>query len=123
MNLNLFDVVIMNVEGIIQYRDTKHCICISILNNKYFVINTDHRQMYDDFKIEAKNYPFLNAKDRFIACFKIHTIDPDRKIKTVGKLNIEDITKIITKIKNSKTIHKTDKDLILPEIENWLSRL
>ena len=91
MTIDLFDVVVMNVEGIISYRNTKHCICISISNNKYFVINTDHRQMYDDFKINFKDYDFLNNQDRFIACSEMHTITPDRTIENGGKLNIEDI--------------------------------
>ena len=123
MNLDLFDVVIMNVEEIMPYRDTKHCICVSISKEKYLMINTDHRRMYDDFKIESQNYPFLNNRDRFIACSEIYDISSERIIRNVGKLKIKDINKIIEKIKNSKSLYKADKDLILPEIESWLLRI
>ena len=119
--MNLFDVAIVNVKGVIDYRDTKYCVCVSILKDKYLLINTEHRSMYDDFKIEAKDYPFLQNEDRFVSCSKIHTFDFRRIIKSVGNLEIKDIKKIIEKIRNSRSIHKIDKDLILPELENWLS--
>jgi hypothetical protein len=86
-------------------------------------INSNSLPKYDDFMIEAKNYPFLQNKNRFISCFKIYTITPDRIIKTVGKLEIEDIKKIVNKIKGSKILNKKEKESVLTEIESWLSKL
>jgi len=117
----LFDVVVMDVKGVISHRDTKYCVCVSNLQNKYLFINTDHRTMYDDFEIKAEDYIFLNNKNRFIACSTIFSINPDRMIRNVGKLNIEDVKKIIDKIIKSRTISKIDKDSVLPELESWLS--
>ncbi|MCL1827753.1 MAG: hypothetical protein FWG20_06915 [Candidatus Cloacimonetes bacterium] len=62
--------------------------------------------------IEAKNYPFLQDKNRFIACFKIYNIAPNRIIKTVDKLNSEDINKIVNKIRASKIFKKKEKEFI-----------
>ena len=59
----LFDVVVMDVKGVVSYRDTKYCVCVSNLQNKYLFINTDHRTMYDDFEIKAEDYIFLNNKN------------------------------------------------------------
>ena len=119
---DLFEVVIVDVSEIMLKRETKHCVCVSLIENNYLFINSNSLSKYDDFIIEAKNYHFLQNKDRFVACFKIYTIAPDKIIQTVGKLNIEDINKIVNKIKNSKTLRKIDKDSVLPEMENWLSQ-
>ena len=113
----------MDVSEIIPNRITKHCVCVSLLENNYLFINTNHSPIYDDFKIEAKDYLFLNNEDRFISCFKIYNITPDRIIKNVGKLEIKDINKIVNKIKNSKILKKKEKEAVLPEIEVWLSKL
>ncbi|MCL2155163.1 MAG: type II toxin-antitoxin system PemK/MazF family toxin [Leptospirales bacterium] len=120
---DLFEVVIMDVSDIIFHRETKHCVCVSLMENNYLFINSKSLPKYDDFMIEAKNYPFLQNKNRFIACFKIYTISNDRIVKTVGKLNIEDINKIVNKIKKSKILKKKEKASVLTEIESWLSKL
>ena len=114
----LFNVVVMNVAGIITHRETKYCVCISTSRNKYLLINTEHRAMYDDFEIKAENYSWLNNKNRFIACSVIYSIEPEMMVQTVGKLIIEDIKKIIEKIKKSRTISKIDKNSVLPELEH-----
>ena len=120
---DLFEVIIADVSDIILDRETKHCVCVSLIENNYLFINSNSLPKYDDFMIEAKNYSFLQNKNRFVACFKIYNISPDRIIRTVGKLNIEDINKIINKIKGSKILKKKEKESILTEIESWLSRL
>ena len=117
---NLFDVVIMNVEGIISYRGTKYCVCVSVSENKYLFINSSSRRMYDDFQIEASDYPFLNDLNRFVACSRIYFIEPSRAIRTVGRLNFADAGKVVAKIKKSWTVLKKDKDSILPGLEDCL---
>ena len=120
---DLFEVVIADVSEMLSDRETKHCVCVSITENNYLFINSRSSPIYDDFMIEAKDYAFLQNKDRFISCFKIYNIADEKIIKKVGDLNMEDINKIIDKIKKSKTLKKEIKMPVLLEIKNWLSRL
>ena len=58
---DISDVLIINVSGEIAYRNTKHCVCISVSREKYFIINTNHREMHDDFNIKSADYDFLKG--------------------------------------------------------------
>jgi hypothetical protein len=112
-------VFVMNVTGQVEHRETKHCICISVSQNKYFMINTDHRDMYDDFEIKSSDYEFLEGKNRFVCCSRIHEFEPDRIIRHVGTLRYADMLKIIDKIQNSKILDKTERDSVMPELDEW----
>ena len=115
------DVYVINVkDSDIQNRETKHCICISVSKDRYVVINTEHRQMYDDFIIKASDYPFLKGKDRFVCCATVHRFLPDRIVsESVGKLKYPDMLKIIEKIQNSKVLDKSEKNDIVPDLIEW----
>jgi hypothetical protein len=115
------DVFVINVkDSDIHNRETKHCICISVSKDKYLVINTEHRQMYDDFSISASDYPFLKGKDRYVCCSAVYKFLPDRIIsESVGKLKYLDMLKIIDKIQNSKSLDRSEKNDILPELIEW----
>lgn len=115
------DVFIIDVSGKINYRNTKHCVCISLSENKYLLVNTNHREMYDDFQIRSSEYDFLGGMDRFISCHRIHEFSFDRIIKKVGNLNYDDIAKIVDKIQKSRTLDKIDKDSVIPDLDKWLS--
>ena len=103
------------------HRNTKHCVCIAVSREKYFIINTSHREMYDDFKIKSSDYAFLEGIDRFVCCSRIYEFSSDRIIKKAGCLNFDDITKIVDKIQKSRVLDKIDKDSIIPELDKWLS--
>jgi len=118
---NISDVFIVNVSGIIEHRDTKHCVCVSVSDGKYLFINTRHRDIYNDFKIKADDYEFLNSIDRFVSCSKIRPINVDRIKKKVGNLNRNDMMKIVDKIQASETLDKIEKVSIVTEINKWLS--
>ncbi len=116
------NVFIVDVSGIINYRDTKHCICISVAQDKYLVINTEHRAIYDDFKILATDYPFLQDKDRYVCCSQIYKFDANKLLngcQPVGQLKYPDMAKIIDKIQNSQVLDETEQSAVLPELIDW----
>lgn len=119
---NISDVLIVNTVGTVDHRITKYCVCVSALNDKCFYINTKHRDIYDDFEISSSDYKFLNSENRAVSCLKLHQLDSNRIIEKVGNLNRDDMLKIRDKIQNSRTIHKSDKDLVIPELNQWLLR-
>ena len=111
----------VDVFGQVTYRDTKHCVCISTTGGVYLVINTRHREMYDDFEIQSDNYGFLGGVNRFVCCSKLHEFDHSKILKKVGRLIYNDMQKIVDKIQASKTIDSIDKDAVIPGLAAWLA--
>jgi len=118
--LGISDVLIIDVSGEIEHRNTKHCVCVSVSKNKYFMINTKHREMYDDFEIESSEYGFLNGVNRFVSCSLMREFDVGKIIRKVGNLSKNDMRKIIDKMKKSDYLYKIERDLVIPEIEEWM---
>ena len=112
-------VFVIDTSKSLDHRDTKHCVCISLGGDKFFLINTNHREMYDDFKIYADDYPFLNGDNRFISCSLIMHFDSNLINRCVGMLKYADILKIKSKIENSKTLTLKDINEVLPDLEEW----
>ena len=112
---------LVNVSGLFPHRNTKQAVCVSVTGNRYLVINTEHRQMYDDFCIKSSEYPFLGGTDRYIACSRVHCFEAERLIKKVGSLNPADTKILIEKMKKSRVLDKIEKNAILPGLEEWLS--
>lgn len=75
--------------------------------------------MYDDFQISASSYPFLNGVDRFMCCSQIYQFTPDKIIHKVGKLNYQDMIKLISKVQNSEVLDNAEKSAVLPELTDW----
>jgi hypothetical protein len=117
---NISDVFVANFSSEFEHRSTKHCVCVSVSTDKYVIINTDHREMYDDFEIKSSDDAFLEHKNRFVSCLKLYQSDSIKIHKHVGNLYREDMLKIVDKIQNSKVLDKTEKDSVLPEIKKWL---
>jgi hypothetical protein len=117
---NISEVFVIDVSGVIEYRDKKHCVCVSVTSDKYLLINTSHRNIYDDFEIKSADYAFLKPKNRFVCCSELHEFKSDKIIKSVGNLNRGDMLKIIDKIQNSEYIKKKDKDSVVAELNTWL---
>jgi len=117
------DVNIMDVEGKVDYRDTKYCVCIYSKEDKdkYLFINTESREMYDDFQIKCSRYAFLGQKDRYVNCFSVQELEKERVIEKKGNLDYEDMKRILAKIKNSDSITEAEKEILIPELENWLN--
>ena len=109
-------VYLVNVAGLLKHRDTKYCVCVSVGAGKYLFINTEHREHYDDFQINAKNYDFLAGVDRFLSCIGPTKIPPSRLIQKVGHLNDMDAKTMYVKIEESDLISDDDKEIILPEL-------
>ncbi len=117
--LEIADVFIMDVGDQIEHRDRKHCVCIAASQDKYFVINTQHRIIYDDFVISSRDYDFLKGEDRYVCCSTVYKFSPDKIIRKVGKLNYNDMKTLIDKVQNSKVLRETEKSSIIPELVEW----
>lgn len=117
---NISDVFKVNIQGLLDYRNTKYCVCVSALLGKYLYINTKHREIYDDFEINSSDYGFLGSVNRVVSCLKLHQINSNKLIERVGNLTRGDMLKIKDKIQESKTINKLEKDSVLPELLKWL---
>ena len=113
--------LVIDVSEKIAYRATKHCVCISLSEDKYLMINTNHRKMYDDFEIKSSDYGFLKGTNRFVCCSGMYEFPAGKVIDKVGKLNRDDMAKILDKIQNSKILTKRDKDSVIPGLDKWLS--
>jgi hypothetical protein len=118
---NISDVNVMDVKGKVEHRDTKYCVCISTGDNKdrYFLIDSKSRKMYDDFEIKKSVYDFLEH-DSHISCSKVYELEEERYIEKIGNVNYEDMQTILNKVRNSDRITRAEKDVIVPELENWL---
>jgi hypothetical protein len=63
---NISDVFVANFSNEFEHRPIKRCVCVSALSERYLIINTNHREMYDDFEIMSADYDFLESKNRFV---------------------------------------------------------
>jgi len=112
----------VNTVGLIEFRQKKICVCISIAFNKYFLINSDHREIYDDFEIASPIYTFTNYKNRFVCCSRTISFDTDRLIEKVGNFNRNDMIRILNKIQTSEILIDDNKESIITELQIWLSK-
>jgi len=118
---NISEVFIMDVSSILPHRKKKHCICVSAGGNKYFLINSEHREMYDDFKISASNYSFL-GEDKYVGCSEAHELKEEHIIKKCGVIDYDDMAKILDKVKKSKHLDEAIIEIITYELEKWLEQ-
>ena len=123
---NVSDVNAMDVFGVIEKPGKektleKYCVCISVGKNsdKYFYINSQHREMYDDFGIKASDYDFLEH-DSYIGCSEVQILDKNRFHRKLGTLKHKDMLKILNKIRNSECIPEVEKEVLVSELEDWL---
>jgi len=113
------EVYVMNVSEKLEHRTTKHCICISAGNGKYVLINSEHREMYDDFKINASDYDFLK-QDSYVGCAEAIVLEKERIIRKVGNIKYEDMLKILEKIRGPRHIAKPNRVEMALELEIWI---
>jgi len=118
---NISEVVVIDVSETIEHRGTKHCVCVSVSAEKYLLINTNHRAIYDDFEIKSSEYAFLKPKNRFVCCSEMYHFDSDKIIKRVGVLNRGDMIKIVDKMQNSESLKTIEKNSVIPELNKWLA--
>jgi len=78
------EVYIIDVSKILPHCKTKYCICITTGINKYFLINSENRKMYDTFKINVSDYSFLK-QDSYVGCSKAHLLESNLIVKNIGK--------------------------------------
>ena len=109
-------VYLADVNGLVPYRDTKHCVCVSAGGGRYFLVNTLHRDEYNDFPIKASDYAFLKGQDRCIACLQWILIPDERLLRHVGTLSDADAKTVYEKVKASHKIRKSVKKEILDEL-------
>jgi hypothetical protein len=114
------DVYIIDVSKILPHCETKYCICITTGINKYFLINSENRKIYDTFEISASDYSFLKHNS-YVGCSKAHALESSLIVKKIGNLNFNDMSKILEKIRNSKYIIKPERETMALELEEWMS--
>jgi len=114
------DVYIIDVSKILPHCETKYCICITTGINKYFLINTENRKIYDTFEISASDYSFLKYNS-YVGCSKAHALESSLIVKKIGNLNFNDMSKILEKIRKSKYIIKPERETMALELEEWMS--
>lgn len=117
---NISDVFIADFSNEFEHRPRKHCVCVSVSSERYVIINTNHREAYDDFEIRSSNYDFLKSKNRFVSCVKLYGADSIKLIKRVGNLYRDDMLKVADKIQNSDVLDEIEKAAVLPELKKWL---
>jgi len=103
-----------------RHRSRKHCVCVSVGSGLYLLVNTAHRELYNDFQIKASDYAFLSGVDRFISCHKPKEISTSSLIQRVGTLSNTDTRTVIAKIKASRAIPENDKTVIISELSATL---
>ena len=108
-------IYLADVRGIIRYRDTKHCVCVSAGNGIYYLVDTLHRAEYNDFQIKASNYAFLNGKDRYVSCVPV-AIPKSRLLCQVGVLSDTDTKTMYLKTEASHKIQRDEKKALLTEL-------
>lgn len=113
-------VYVADVTGIVPWRDTKHCVCVSVATGKYVLINTRHDKSHDDFMLSPSDYGFLMGKGRYLSCSLAFDISADRLMRKVGILSTDDTHKMAGKVIRSKTIPKADKNIIIDELREAL---
>jgi len=99
-----------------KYRATKHCVCVSVGEGWYLLINTHHRELYNDFLIKASDYGFLKGVDRFVSCRIPRPFTTAQLIKRVGTLSETDTRTMMKKIKASRFMRQAIKIKILDEL-------
>ena len=116
-------IYIVDVRGdaeLAKYRDTKHCVCVSVGEGWYLLINTHQRKMYEDFMLKASDYAFLKGIDRFLSCRHPRLYNPVKLIKKVGMLSDLDTCVLIGKIQTARFIETTLKEKFLDELSKTL---
>jgi len=118
--INISDVFKIKTESSVEYRNKKWCVCVSVTEDNYLLINTHHRDMYEDFEIKAADYEFLNSVDRFVCCSKLWHFDSTEIETKVGNLSRDDMLKLIDTVQKSKKLSGGEKKLIVTNVKKWL---
>jgi len=113
------DVFILDVSDNkeLEYRDTKYCVCVSILNNKCLLINSKDSGIYDELEIDSSDYD-PNGGIRFIACKNVFEFSENEIIKKLGSLNHANMKKILDMLKSRNRKQLAD---IIIELDEWIS--
>ncbi|MDR3002324.1 MAG: hypothetical protein LBU89_13815 [Fibromonadaceae bacterium] len=118
MMFEISEVVLANTTKIIQDRDKKLFVRISVTNEKFLIINS--RESEGSIKIESATYSFLRH-DSYIASFRTFVLKEDEIIKKLETLNYDDMVKILNMIKNSKFISQDEKEEIVIDLEEYIT--
>jgi hypothetical protein len=116
------DVFVIDTAGKIEHRGTKFCVYVSVAKDKWLLINTANRGIYNELEIKPSEYGFLGGVNRFVACSQVFEFDEGKVIKKAGNLNYGDMVRIAENLKKVRTkkIMIQLKDIIV-ELEKWLA--
>ena len=113
------DVFILDVSDNedLEYRDTKYCVCVSVLNNKCLLINSKNSGIYDELEIDSSDYDPQGGV-RFVACKNIFEFSESEIIRKLGNLNYANMKKILDMLKAKNRKQLAD---IITELDEWIS--
>jgi hypothetical protein len=114
------EVFVVNTKKIVENRDTKWYICVSVNPNKYFIINSDRFKGYDDYLLKSSNYKFLKH-DSYVECSEVHILDKKRIVKKLGNVDYADMKNILGIIRNSVGLSKGEIKALSTELEEWMN--
>jgi len=112
------DVFILDVSDNedLEHRDKKYCVCVSVLNSKCLLINSEYRGIYDELEIDSSDYE-SKGKIRFIACKNLVEFKENEIIKRLGSFNHSNMVKIANKLKAKSKKQFID---VIIELDEWL---
>ena len=113
------DVFILDVSENedLKYRNTKYCVCVSVLNNKCLLINSKNSGIYDELEINSSDYDPQGGV-RFVACKNIFEFSENEIIKRLGSLNYVNMKKILNMLKSKNRKQLAD---VITELDEWIS--
>jgi hypothetical protein len=112
---------IVHVSGLpINPKKGKYCVLVCLAPNRFFLVNTENRLIYDCIPLNKKGRPFP-VYDSFIGCKNIFEAE-DKQINSVcGKLDDDELRYLLQKITESKFIPQVQKSPLISAIQSELS--
>lgn len=100
----------------------KYAVCVKTAPNRFLLINSENRAIYDCIALQKKaNRPFPKH-DSFIGCKNIFEATDDQISSIHGCADDSELKAILVKIKNSPYIPKVQKNPVVEALENEIKR-
>ncbi len=113
----------------IPKRSTKHGVVVCPVGKWFFYINTELRGIFKGPRISHHKYPFLNGKDRYIACnfrqtYGTHSGSINKVAnKAKDSLDISDLKSLQDSISIISELDSYSIETIMSNIDNRIKEL
>jgi hypothetical protein len=109
---------ILRVKVEIPNRPVKVCVCVSIVPNLNFYINSENRNYSDsiDFKCKQprRDYPY---NDSYLSLAKAYDHSSKEITKNYGPIDLDECDLIIERVKSSETLTEIEIQQIIASLE------